>query len=368
MKITDLVTPTPTRQDLVDFCNQLNTSSEEAVPGEQSVLKFLQSRYGKKIKQFSLDGIDASGLNFYKSNFYGCDISHANFSNCNLGWTSGFSKAEGVNLSYSNLMNANFTRSRLINANLQGTNALYANFYKANLTGANVTHSTWMKTRLNNATLTNTDFTDSNLTNSHLVKALIGGTKFTRCVIFKMTGVKANDPVLHDTATSVSDLTTTIEKRINTFDKNILSKLWDSYHFFENSCIRADISHIDYTSALQNIEKSMGSKNNALFRENIHEYRGQINTTLLALKRLKIRLPRPVLFEGIIGRLAPTTTMRYDGQSVELHRPSYKEMPQELAIANDANKRKQDDEELTHVERENKRQKNREENKKTNHK
>lgn len=398
MKISELMAG-PTRRDFVDFCNQLNPG--EGITGEQSLLKFLQRRFGKEeIQNFSFKGMDLSGLNFFRANFKGCgDVSHANFSHCNLGLTFGFSKAEGVNLSGANLQQANFagvnldganlseahadytnfsgaslirsnlqdtqlkfalfTWANLTQANLQRTNAMHAHFYEADLTNANITNSILIEAKLNSATLINTNFTDSNLTNAHLAKAVVSeGTKFTQTVTLKMTGFKAKDPVLKDASTGINNISTVCKNiESNKFDNRTLSNLWDSFHFFGNEGLKPALVKIDTDGTLQNIEKLMGSKNKALSREALPKNQNQIKTFMLVLKRLKIRLPKPVLFGEIIGRLTHPTAMRYDGQSLELPRLNYLEIPEALAIANDTNKRKLDAKDLTHVERENKRQK-----------
>ena len=110
-------------------------------------------------------------------------------SNANLSWTNKhIGSLEGIDLSNSDLEDADFEGNSLSKANLAGANLKGANFVdaglnEADLTGANLRWANFTEAHLGFATFDDADMTGANLTSAELWCASLQGTNLTKATL-----------------------------------------------------------------------------------------------------------------------------------------------------------------------------------------
>lgn len=109
---------------------------------------------GAKLIQADLSGIDLSGTDLSQANLIGADLRRSDLS--------------GANLSEACLVEANLRKADLSGANLSGANLNEATLEEANLSGANLSGANLSETCLIGANLTGADLSGADLSGAHL--------------------------------------------------------------------------------------------------------------------------------------------------------------------------------------------------------
>lgn len=127
----------------------------------------------------NLDGVDLSDTNLADANFNGSSMRNTNLSGADLSTAS----LKEVDFSGANLTNANLSGAKLDNANFSGANLTNANLSdsgleNANLCDTNLTNANLSGAKMREANLSGANFTKANLSDANLEGTNIEGTKF----------------------------------------------------------------------------------------------------------------------------------------------------------------------------------------------
>lgn len=127
----------------------------------------------------NLDGIDLSNTNLVDANFSRSSMKNTNLSGADLSTAS----LEKVDFSGANLTNANLSDAKLDNASLYGANLTNANLSGArldnvNLCGTNLTNANLCGAKMRKANLSGANFTKANLSDAEMESTNIEGAKF----------------------------------------------------------------------------------------------------------------------------------------------------------------------------------------------
>jgi len=126
---------------------------------------------------------EKNNINLSKTNLIEADLSKANLSGADL---------SNANLTKARLIGANLQRANLIDANLSGANLREANLTKAWLIGANLSGADFDKANLSEAVIVGTNLTKANLSDANLSGADLSEANLTKANLYGANLSEAN--------------------------------------------------------------------------------------------------------------------------------------------------------------------------------